>query len=40
MSIDEYSIYDLYSETQENKKTFGSPFTASGKINSLTFRDH
>ena len=36
MSIDEFSIYDLYSETQENEKPFGSPSTVSKR----TFRSH
>jgi hypothetical protein len=34
MSIDEFSIYDLYSEAQENEKPFGSPSTVSKR----TFR--
>lgn len=36
MSIDEFSIYDLYSEAQENEKPFGSPSTVSKR----TFRSH
>ena len=34
MSIDEFSIYDLYSEAQENEKPLGSPSTVSKR----TFR--
>ena len=36
MKIDEFSIYDLYSETHENKKSSGSPSTVSIR----TFRSH
>ena len=36
MSIDEFSIYDLYSEAKENEKPFGSPSTVSKR----TFRSH
>ena len=39
IQIDEFSIYDLYSEPQENEKSLGSPSTASvGKP--MTFRSH
>ena len=39
IQIDEFSIYDLYSEPQENEKSPGSPSTASvGKP--MTFRSH
>ncbi|MBR1626239.1 MAG: hypothetical protein IJ681_03750 [Bacteroidales bacterium] len=38
--IDEFAIYDLYSEVQTNKKPLGSPSTASAEINSVTFRSH
>ncbi|MCM1265941.1 MAG: hypothetical protein NC200_07055 [Candidatus Gastranaerophilales bacterium] len=36
MKIDEFSIYDLYSETVENKKSSDSPSTVSKR----TFRSH
>ena len=36
MSIDEFAIYDLYSEVQNNKKPLGSPSTVSIR----TFRSH
>ena len=39
IQIDEFSIYDLYSEPGENEKSLGSPSTASvGKP--MTFRSH
>ena len=40
MKIDEFSIYDLYSETHENKKTSGSPSTVSVGNNPMTTRSH
>ena len=40
IQIDEFAIYDLYSEALENKKPFDSPFTASVRINPMTFRSH
>lgn len=36
MTIDEFTIYDLYSEAQENKKPLDSPSTVSKR----TFRSH
>jgi len=36
--IDEFTIYDLYSETQENKKSSGSSSTASVGNNPMTSR--
>ena len=36
MSIDEFSIYDIYSEPQENEKSLGSP----SKVSSRTFLSH
>ena len=38
--IDEFAIYDMYSEIIRNKKPLDSPSTASGEINPLTFRGH
>jgi len=40
IEIDEFTIYDLYSEAQENKKSFGSPSTASVGNNPMTSRSH
>ncbi|MBO6181524.1 hypothetical protein J6O86_07550 [bacterium] len=40
IQIDEFTIYDMYSEPQENEKSFGSPSTASARINPVTFRSH
>ncbi|MCQ2739889.1 MAG: hypothetical protein MJ237_06645 [bacterium] len=38
--IDEFAIYDLYSEAQENKKSFDSPSTVSVGNNPMTTRSH
>ena len=40
MKIDEFSIYDLYSEIHENKKSSSSPSTVSVGNNSMTTRSH
>ena len=40
IQIDEFTIYDMYSEPQENEKSSGSPSTASARINPVTFRSH
>ena len=40
IQIDEFSIYDLYSELATYKKSSGSPSTASAKNNPVTFRSH
>ena len=37
-SIDEFTIYDLYSQMQENKKPLGSSSTASAETGSVTTR--
>ena len=38
--LDEFSIYDLYSEVQENKKSSDSPSTVSVGNNPMTTRSH
>ena len=38
--LDEFSIYDLYSEVQENKKSSDSPSTVSVGYNPMTTRSH
>ena len=38
--LDEFSIYDLYSEAQENKKSLDSPSTVSVGNNPMTTRSH
>ncbi|MCD7879432.1 MAG: hypothetical protein LUG16_05820 [Candidatus Gastranaerophilales bacterium] len=38
--LDEFTIYDLYSESQEHKKSFGSPSTVSASNNLVTTRSH
>ena len=38
--LDEFSIYDLYSEVQENKKSLDSPSTVSVGNNPMTTRSH
>ena len=38
MSIDEFAIYDLYSEVYKNKKSLDGPSTASVEKSSMTFR--
>lgn len=40
MKIDEFSIYDLHSETHENKKSSGSPSTVFVGNNPMSTRSH
>ena len=39
-SIEEFAIYDLYSETVKNEKPFDSSSTASARNNLVTTRSH
>ena len=38
--IDEFVIYDLFSEAQNNKNSLGSPSTVSVENNPMTTRRH
>ena len=38
--IDEFAIYDLFSEAQNNKNSLGSPSTVSVENNPMTIRRH
>lgn len=40
MRIDEFTVYDLYSEVQENKKSLDSPSMVSLENNSTTIHSH
>ncbi len=39
-TLDEFDIYDLFSEIQENKKSFDSPSTVSVEKIPMTTRSH